>query len=270
MAGNAPRSDRTTPRVEYSRRRRRVRSQQHITIDTALAAGATRLEHASGPWQSVLPSPLKATHDSLASGADRAARVVFVNRVVPLGTRALDLDALRSLGDRVAAAGAYFCPTLQVVEGWRVSPPSLPNFSPENAQRYWNGFADVATRITQVVAERGVKLLIGQDGFAPGGTVREMEVLVAAGPASICRSSTSTARSSWLSRPRYHSPAGRSTCTSTGRGFSSMFWPRLSRMNVPGMRTDVPSTRPRLPVKMIQPAVGSPTTVPVPARGTLP
>jgi hypothetical protein len=192
MAGNAPRSDRTTPRVEYSRRRRRVRSQQHITIDTALAAGATRLEHASGPWQSVLPAPLKATHDSLASGADRAARVAFVNRVVPLGTRALDLDALRSLGDRVAAAGAYFCPTLQVVEGWRVSPPSLPNFSPENAQRYWNGFADVATRITQVVAERGVKLLIGQDGFAPGGTVREMEVLVAAGipAADVLRAAT--------------------------------------------------------------------------------
>jgi hypothetical protein len=44
-----------------------------------------------------------------------------------------------------------------------------------------------------------------------------------------------------------------------------MFWPRLSRMKVPGMRTCVPSTRPRLPVKMIQPAVGSPTTVAEPS-----
>lgn len=165
---------------------------QDIPIDTALAAGVTSIEHAIAAWQSVLPAALKATHDSVASLRDQAALIAFLTRVIPLGTAALDLDLLRSLGDRMVAAGVYFTPTLNVLEAWRVSPPSLPWFSPENPARHWNAFADAATRITQILAERGVKFLIGQDGADPNGTVREMELLVAVGipAADVLRAAT--------------------------------------------------------------------------------
>jgi imidazolonepropionase-like amidohydrolase len=174
---------------------------QDIPIDTALAAGISSIEHAHAPWQSALPADLKATHDSLASGADPAALVAFIIRVFPLALDALDPDTLRALADRMTAAGAYFCPTLQVAEAWRTEHPSLPGLAPENPGRHWNGYADVATKITQVFAERGVKLLIGQDGVDPAGTIREMELLVAIGvpPADVLRAAT-VHPARWLKR----------------------------------------------------------------------
>ena len=174
---------------------------QDIPIDVALEAGVTSIEHAHNAWQTALPSNLKATHARLASGTDRAVQVAFINQVLPLGLDALDLDALRALGDRMAAAGAYFCPTLHVIEAWRVAHPSLPGFTPEDPERVWNGFADVATRITQLVAERGVRLLIGQDGADSAGTVREMELLVRIGipPAEVLRAAT-VHPAQWLKR----------------------------------------------------------------------
>jgi imidazolonepropionase-like amidohydrolase len=174
---------------------------QDIPIDVALAAGVSSIEHAHTAWQSALSASLKAKHDSLATGTDPAALVGFINEVGPLGLDALDLDSLRALADRMTAAGAYLCPTLQVAEAWRTAHPSLPGFAPQNPDRLWNGFADVATKITQAFAERGVKLLIGQDGMDPGGTVREMELLVAIGvpPADVLRAAT-VHPARWLKR----------------------------------------------------------------------
>jgi hypothetical protein len=118
---------------------------QAIPIDTALPEEITSIEHATALWQRALRADLKTAHDSLASATDRAARVAFVNQVVPLALEALDLDTLRAMGDRMTA-GAYFCPTLQVPEAWRTEhPSSLPGFAPKDPDRHWNAFADVAT-----------------------------------------------------------------------------------------------------------------------------
>lgn len=165
---------------------------QSVPIDTAIAAGVTSIEHAIAPWQSALPAALKAAHDSAFAATEQTVRAAFVLRVVPLGTNSLDLDGLRALADRMVAAGVYFTPTLSVVEAWRVSHPSFPGLSPDDADRHWNAFADAATRMTQILAERGVRLLIGQDGFDPEGTVREMELLSSIGvaPAEVLRAAT--------------------------------------------------------------------------------
>jgi hypothetical protein len=174
---------------------------QSLPLDTVLAEGITSIEHAIAPWQSALRTDLKTTHDRLASGTDRAARGAFVNQVVPLALEGLDLDRLRALGDRMLVAGAYFCPTLQVPEAWRTAHPSIPGFAPQNPDRHWNAFADVATKITQVFAERGVKLLVGQDGIDPAGTIKEMELLVRIGipPADVLRAAT-VHPAQWLKR----------------------------------------------------------------------
>jgi prolyl oligopeptidase len=173
---------------------------QDIPIDTALAAGVASIEHAHTPWQSALPARLRVEHDSLTSGPDDV-RQAFVERVVPLGVEALDLDALRALADRMAAAEAYFCPTLTVTEGMRRALRPRGDASPEEVRRFWNGWAAAATTITQVLAGRGVKLLNGQDGIDPAGTVGEMELLVAAGipPADVLRAAT-LHPAQWLGR----------------------------------------------------------------------
>jgi imidazolonepropionase-like amidohydrolase len=173
---------------------------QDIPIDTALAAGVASIEHAHAPWQSALPAGLRAEHDGLTTSPDDV-RQAFVERVVPLGAEALDLDALRALADRMAAAEAYFCPTLTVVEGLRRALRPRGDASPEEVRRFWNGWADAATTITQILAGRGVKLLTGQDGIDPAGTVGEMELLVAAGipPADVLRAAT-IHPAQWLGR----------------------------------------------------------------------
>jgi hypothetical protein len=107
---------------------------QDIPIDVALAAGVSSIEHAHTAWQSALPAGLKAKHDSLATGTDPAARVAFINEVGPLGLDALDLDSLRTLADRMTAAGAYFCPTLQVPEAWRTAHPVASGLRPAESR----------------------------------------------------------------------------------------------------------------------------------------
>jgi hypothetical protein len=174
---------------------------QAVPVDVALAAGVTSIEHAIFAWQSALTPALKVKHEAAASATDRTARVAFANEVIPLGVETLDPDVVRALGDRMAAAGAYFCPTLQVAEAWRVAHPAFPGPGPENPDRHWSGLADVATRTTQVLAERGMKLLIGQDGADPAGTIREMELLVRIGipPADVLRAAT-LHPAQWLKR----------------------------------------------------------------------
>ena len=166
---------------------------QDISIDTALGAGVTSIEHAHSAWRSALRPDLQATHDRLAAGRDMAARGAFFSRVVPLGLESIDLEALRALGDRLNAAGAYFCPTLRVAEAWRTAPPPFPDLpTVEDRLRFWNHFADVAARITQELAGRGVRLLVGHDGMDSSGTVQEMELLVERGvsPADVLRAAT--------------------------------------------------------------------------------
>jgi Amidohydrolase family len=166
---------------------------QDIPVDTALALGVTSIEHAQAAWQTVLPQELKATHDSLASTVDMEARSAFMRHVVGLGPDAVDLDELRALGDRWAAAGAFLTPTIKAVEDTRSDPPPLSvPATQEERLRFWGAYADAAVEITRTLAERGVLLLVGHDGMDPSGAVREMELLVEIGipPEDVLRAAT--------------------------------------------------------------------------------
>jgi cytosine/adenosine deaminase-related metal-dependent hydrolase len=156
---------------------------QDIPFDTALAAGAKSLEHGHTPWQTVLPPDLKEIHDRLQAGTDEDATVDFRLRTVVLGREAIDFAALRALGDRMVASGAYFCPTIRVMEEeWRGQGDT------------WDGLAAAAVEMTRALAERGVSLLVGSDGDPRDATatIREMELLVGLGvpPAQVLRAAT--------------------------------------------------------------------------------
>jgi imidazolonepropionase-like amidohydrolase len=162
-----------------------------IPIDSVLALGVTSIEHAYSPWQAVLPAGLMERRDSLTSEADGDARRAFRQETVMLGVEAIDVEALRALGDRMVEADAYFCPTLTVWEDNRDGGP-IPGLTSEEATRLWNGLADASSAMTRVLAERGVTFLTGSDEDDPLGVAREMEVLVAAGvdPAHVLQAAT--------------------------------------------------------------------------------
>lgn len=165
---------------------------QDIPFDTALSAGVKSLEHGHTPWQSALPPDLKATHDRLQAGADEEARLAFRSRTVVLGEDAIDFGALRDLGDRMVASGAYFCPTIRVMqEEWRGQGESA------------DGAADGSVAMTRVLAERGVPLLVGSDGDGRDATatVREMELLAELGvPAGQVLQAATINPARWIGR----------------------------------------------------------------------
>lgn len=115
---------------------------------------------------------------------------------------ALDPEALRALAGRMIAAGAYLCPTLTVTEARRLAAAERAGDpAGDRDLRFLTGWAEAATRITQTMAAEGVDLLIGQDGFDPAGTVREMELLASVGvpPVDVLRAATLHG-ATWLSR----------------------------------------------------------------------
>ena len=89
---------------------------QSISVDTALALGATSIEHAFAPVLSVLAPDLRRLHDSLALSSGQQGVQAFLGEVfAPAGMEAIDGAALRRLGQRWAESGAFHCPTLRVM-----------------------------------------------------------------------------------------------------------------------------------------------------------
>jgi hypothetical protein len=144
---------------------------QDVPVDTALALGIRRIEHAFAPWQVVLTDDLAATHDSLKAigmTAMDAAGAPFYDSLIARGVESIDRAKLDALVRTWAETDTYFCPTLGVLERERGSQP-------------WNSLADVGRLVVATAARSKVPLLVGQDGLSPARTVEEMIALAAAG-----------------------------------------------------------------------------------------
>lgn len=166
---------------------------QDVPVDTALALGVRRMEHAFAAWQSVLRADLRERHDSLMGEGDRSARQAFATALFTTGVASVDSARLERVAEAWAASGVYFCPTLSPLEQWRADPPPLPFPSDEEDVRgYWGGMADVSELLTSTLARAGVPILVGQDGMAPTGAVVEMGHLVGVGlsAAEVIRAAT--------------------------------------------------------------------------------
>lgn len=147
---------------------------QDVPVDTALALGIRRIEHALAVWQSALLPGLKARHDSLrARGPEPDVWPEFAEAVLRSGVESVDVTRLERMAAVWAASGAYFCPTLNVVENGRGQP-----------EPRWGAMADAGELFTAMLATAGVPLVVGQDGFRSTGVVEEMGHLVDAGISS--------------------------------------------------------------------------------------
>jgi hypothetical protein len=144
---------------------------QDVPVDTALALGIRRIEHAFAPWQVVLKEGLATTHDSLkALGMTpmNPAGAPFFDTLVSRGVESIDRARLDAVVRAWAETDTYFCPTLGVLERNRGSQAGT-------------SFADVGHLVVATAARSNVRLLVGQDGISPAHTVEEMIVLAAAG-----------------------------------------------------------------------------------------
>ncbi|MBI4879191.1 MAG: amidohydrolase family protein [Planctomycetes bacterium] len=167
-----------------------------IPVDLALALGVPSIEHAKAAWPVVLRDDLKREHDAfLAAGDAAGSGEALMLRIMSLGEESLSPERVAALAGDWAHRGACFCPTLVVAESWLRQPlfPPAGGASSEEWERGTRGMRDVGVRLTRELAASGVRILVGQDGADPEGTLLEMELLAQAGvsPVEILRGATS-------------------------------------------------------------------------------
>jgi imidazolonepropionase-like amidohydrolase len=121
-------------------------------------------------------------------GSDRPLREgrLLQQRVMALGHESVSRERLTQLGTVWAQSGVFYTPTLRHNEA------VLEGSVPEDYRRPFEGRLAATRLFVRELSARGVRLLVGQDGFAPDGTWEEMEALGRAGvpPLEILRGVT--------------------------------------------------------------------------------
>jgi hypothetical protein len=157
----------------------------HVPVDVAIACGARSIEHGKAPWPAVLRADLAQEHDSLmqvaAPGPDRMALIV---KVAGEGIDAIDAAKLAALYDDMIARGVCFCPTLEVLAAMAREDAEAGAEAEERSpamETILTGMARISRHFVTEAARRGVRILVGQDGFTPDATFAEMRNLAACG-----------------------------------------------------------------------------------------
>lgn len=156
-----------------------------IPMDEALELGVTSIEHAKAPWPVVLTETLQEEHDTLlAPETSPMTQMMFMSRTAKLGVDSVSLERLRRLADRMFEKNAYLCPTLVVLDSMEamaiaqtkkqlnleeLPPPILTGLRQNTA-----GMEAVSRLFVSEFAQRGVRMLVGQDGVDPAGVFAEM------------------------------------------------------------------------------------------------
>ncbi|MFO0983835.1 MAG: amidohydrolase family protein [Planctomycetota bacterium] len=164
-------------------------------MDVAIARGVRSIEHGKAPWPVVLTDELQREHDDLLRRhAGTADQMAFTAKVCALGEASVSEAKLERLIDQILARDVFFCPTLEVFVGMADAPDASP-VSPANQavpKEIIQGLKRIAFFFTTKLVARGVKILVGQDGFRPDATFSEMRHLASCGlePVDIIRGAT--------------------------------------------------------------------------------
>lgn len=159
-----------------------------VPMDVAIELGVTSIEHAKAPWPVVLRDELRDEHDALAQpDANEMAQMVFMMRTTALGVDSVSLERVRQLADHVRETGTYLCPTLLVfaaLEDVAIEQVKQHQHLDEVPEMMRAGIRQGIAAMQQVsrvfvreFADRGVRMLVGQDGADPAGTLAEMRWL---------------------------------------------------------------------------------------------
>lgn len=147
-----------------------------VPIDFSIDCGVGSIEHGKAPWPVVLVDSLSHEHDELArAGAVGEERIAFIAKVAALGAAGIAAERLQAVFDKMLAHDVCFCPTLHVFVQMGQQPGSHDETSPRATIQ--KGMEEVSRHITREAAARGVRILVGQDGVFPEGTLAEMRHL---------------------------------------------------------------------------------------------
>jgi imidazolonepropionase-like amidohydrolase len=167
-----------------------------LPMGEAVEMGVTSIEHAKAPWPVVLTDELREQHDALlAKDAGEMTQMAFTMRVSMLGAKSVSLERLRDLADEMRSKNACLCPTMQVfvtMEEMAVEQSKKKMGITEMPEMRRAGMEEVSRLVVREFADRGVRLLVGQDGCEPGGAFGEMRRLKDCGvsEAEIIKSAT--------------------------------------------------------------------------------
>lgn len=151
-----------------------------VPIDFSIDCGVGSIEHGKAPWPIVLVDSLAQQHDVLARAAPTPEqRAAFVAKVAALGIRSISQEKLQAVYDRMIEHGVFFCPTLHAFVQMAQESESNAAGSQAASMRatILRGMEEVSRYFTQEAAARGIRILVGQDGVFPEGTLAEMQHL---------------------------------------------------------------------------------------------
>jgi len=162
-----------------------------IDIRKGIRLGVRCFEHAKSLWYSVLKDDLKDEHDRLrTAGPEERGR--FAQRLMELGSESISISALDELADAMLVSRTLLCPTLHVCKFFSEKPEVFNDQEPEKFRPAFATLFEVGRVIVGRLAECGVPMLVGQDGYIPRFTHEEMNLLSENGlsPAEILRGAT--------------------------------------------------------------------------------
>lgn len=148
-----------------------------IDIPKGIDLGIRCFEHAKSLWYSVLRDDLKQEHDRLRFEKPEQ-QAAFAQRLLSARAESISISKLNELGDRMAAAGVFLCPTLHITKFYSEKPEVFSDKEPEKVRLAFAALFEVGRVVVSRLAECGVRMLVGQDGYIPRFTQGEMALLV--------------------------------------------------------------------------------------------
>ncbi|MBN1225325.1 MAG: amidohydrolase family protein, partial [Candidatus Aminicenantes bacterium] len=153
---------------------------QMIPMEQAIDMGVTSIEHAMAPWHLALKDEYQEEYETLlAQGADEDKQNAFRQKMGLLGANSVSPENLERIADTMLAKKVYLCPTLYVMEflARQPSPKDKSKEEQEQQKKFLAGMIEVGCLLVRELAQRNVKLLVGQDNINPMGTLVEMRLL---------------------------------------------------------------------------------------------
>jgi len=160
-----------------------------IPMDFAIGLGVRCFEHAKSPWPIVLKDKLQTDYLELMRTPGPQKKRDFFFSLLDLGANSVSEPKLAELAQIMVDKHVFYCPTLDV---FTLRDGDLHELNSEQRVAH-NKVSELCVFFTNFLAARGVRTLVGQDGYEPQGTFQEIMKLHQAGlsPATIIRSATS-------------------------------------------------------------------------------
>ncbi len=147
-----------------------------IDVSKGLYLGIRCFEHAKSIWYSVLKDDLKCEHDQLKS-AKREERGEYTQKLMSAGPESISIPKLDELAGEMAADNTLLCPTLHIFKFYSEKPEVFNDQEPEKFRPIFATMFEVGRVIVNHLAKRGIRMLVGQDGYIPRFTHQEMLLL---------------------------------------------------------------------------------------------